>query len=604
VLLASVALLLMTGPLASLAHAQESGGVVAGMGANGQGELGVGFQDKKELVPTTAIHLSGVTKIAQGFNFTLALLPNGTVESWGVNNYGQLGTGTVDDPGRCLSPQLIPGLQGVTDIAASGVHAIAVTESGQVYTWGRTEAGESGLAAQPPEEEGEGGGAEEPSEEEEAGVGASGCEPHEPRSGTSAFGAPVEVPSLKPSELGGEVRVIEVAAGGKTDYGRLSNGEVYAWGSNQHGQLARPTPGKGIQIEKEEATEESNCELTTPRPTKKEQEEKPNALNEWHKERRAYYESHEALCPHVCMSEMGLVPCRKTPHVVEAVTSVGGFKEGAEEGQHALRGVTSLANCAETAYALVEGHVYAWGSNTNDELGTGSSERSNPVPELVKGLAGIIEVAGGNHQALASNGSEVWAWGNGKNHDLGPGASTGQHPEPVKVTELPAGKVERLGAGSNVSFVIIGGLAYAFGDNSFGQAGVKTESEVKKPTAMVGVSDVEEAWGSEKRTEVLVGAAADAPAPLLELTTAPESIRLSWTYKPAGGYKVRQRNETAKTPYSAFEYPAESASEFSWPDAKEHFVPLANGYYRVVITERSGRGETRVLWATLPPGTG
>ena len=44
--------------------------------------------------------LSGVTAIAAGYDFGLALLSNGTVMAWGNNSEGELGDGLGGEPGR------------------------------------------------------------------------------------------------------------------------------------------------------------------------------------------------------------------------------------------------------------------------------------------------------------------------------------------------------------------------------------------------------------------------------------------------------------------------------------------------------------------------
>jgi len=55
---------------------------------------------------------------------SLALRSDGTVWAWGYNSHGQLGSRTTNN---CNLPVLVPGLEGVTAIAAGGLHSLAMT---------------------------------------------------------------------------------------------------------------------------------------------------------------------------------------------------------------------------------------------------------------------------------------------------------------------------------------------------------------------------------------------------------------------------------------------------------------------------------------------
>ena len=86
-------------------------------------------------------NLSGVEAVASGYNFSLALLSDGTVRAWGGNSFGQLGDGSREDSAQ---PVTVMGLSGVTAIAAGGAHAIALLGNGTVVTWGGNNFGELG----------------------------------------------------------------------------------------------------------------------------------------------------------------------------------------------------------------------------------------------------------------------------------------------------------------------------------------------------------------------------------------------------------------------------------------------------------------------------
>ncbi len=78
-----------------------------------------------------------------GYESSLALLADGSVQAWGNNNYGQLGDGTVTPTPRTL-PGVIPGL---TDVVAFSGHQqfnMALKLDGTVWAWGRNSSGQLG----------------------------------------------------------------------------------------------------------------------------------------------------------------------------------------------------------------------------------------------------------------------------------------------------------------------------------------------------------------------------------------------------------------------------------------------------------------------------
>ncbi|KAG7033257.1 Ultraviolet-B receptor UVR8, partial [Cucurbita argyrosperma subsp. argyrosperma] len=95
-------------------------------------------------VPVRVQGLDMVKLIAVGAFHNLALQEDGTLWAWGNNEYGQLGTGDTQPRSQ---PIPVQGLSGLTlvDIAAGGWHSTALTDSGEVYGWGRGEHGRLGF---------------------------------------------------------------------------------------------------------------------------------------------------------------------------------------------------------------------------------------------------------------------------------------------------------------------------------------------------------------------------------------------------------------------------------------------------------------------------
>ena len=72
--------------------------------------------------------------IDAGYRFSAAVKANGTVWTWGQNNYGQLGLGNKTDYSE---PQQVASItEKIVDAKVGYYHVIALTENGELYTWG------------------------------------------------------------------------------------------------------------------------------------------------------------------------------------------------------------------------------------------------------------------------------------------------------------------------------------------------------------------------------------------------------------------------------------------------------------------------------------
>jgi alpha-tubulin suppressor-like RCC1 family protein len=192
-----------------------SNGTVMAWGSDEEDQLGSGVKaGTKSAVPVAVKGLSGVTAIAAGGAFSLALLSNGTVMAWGAGAEGQLGNGKK---AKSASPVAVKGLSGVSAVAAGREHALALLSDGTVMSWGNNSSLQLGMEAKTKiikEEE------EEFVEEEE-----------EPENSA----VPVAVQTLSGATA--------VAAGAEHSMALLGGGEVVAWGGNSDGQLGRGMQG-------------------------------------------------------------------------------------------------------------------------------------------------------------------------------------------------------------------------------------------------------------------------------------------------------------------------------------------------------------------------
>ncbi|MGE0463911.1 MAG: hypothetical protein AB7Q16_21300 [Vicinamibacterales bacterium] len=183
-------------------------GSVITWGQNEQGQLGRGTQDAVNLrrAPEVLPGISTAVAAAAGENFSLLLLADGTVLSWGENGEGQLGhgpAGTFPRPGQAMrpvpTPRAVVGLRGVTQVVAGMRFALALRDDGTVVAWGDGQLGALG--------DGKGTGS----------------------------GSHYAVPFPRP--VIGLSNVVGIAAGYSFGLALTDDGSVWGWGANEYGQL-------------------------------------------------------------------------------------------------------------------------------------------------------------------------------------------------------------------------------------------------------------------------------------------------------------------------------------------------------------------------------
>ncbi len=100
--------------------------------------------------PTQLNSFGFVSVVSCGQYHSVALTSFGQIFTWGSNQHGQLGLDSADilptGNRRVWLPQEVK-LEGVffVDVSAGGYHTLALTDSGQLYVFGRNDDGQLGL---------------------------------------------------------------------------------------------------------------------------------------------------------------------------------------------------------------------------------------------------------------------------------------------------------------------------------------------------------------------------------------------------------------------------------------------------------------------------
>ena len=457
--------------------ALDSEGNIYAWGWGGEGQLGNGENNNSNvpiLVKKEGTGLEGKTikKVMAGGMFSMVLTSDGSLYSWGKNNYGQIGDGTTNNYNLAVAVKTegtpMAG-KTVVDFSISNEHTVALTSDGQIYAWGRNESGQLGDGT------------------------------------NTASTLPVAVRTVGTPFAG--KKAVQVVAGGWEGAHSLAlgtDGTVYSWGRNLNGQLgdqttndttivtfakinfnSSPTPPlKAMAISEESSAEvrwstpifngtftisdyviqyretgtEAWSEVTTSGSNTSKQI--TGLTNEKVYQFRVAAKTNVGVGDY---SSIVLAMPHKKP-TITSVTPVIGPTEGNQEvtingTDFALKTnkLNQVSACADCSIALsMDGKVFSWGWNQNGDLGNGNSSDVNiPVAVKTEGTPmkskTISQISsGGIHNLALSMDGKVYAWGDNNNGQLGDGTTNNSNvPVAVKTngTDMDGKTIVQVSAG-------------------------------------------------------------------------------------------------------------------------------------------------------------
>lgn len=397
----------------------------------------------------TTVTLDGIefVQISSRSGHSLGLTSEGTVYAWGYNASGQLGDNTTNNSSTPVQVVGVGGvgyLSGITQVDAGGWHSLARAVDGTVYAWGQGIYGALG------------GGA------------------------LANSSTPVHVVGVGGTGILGDI--VEVNSGAFHTLARTSSGTVYAWGFNGQGQL-----GNGLV----------NSVTHTSSPVQVLDSTGNNPLTGITQLAAGYHNSLVLTNTGTVLSwgrnlsgELGNGTNTSSPLPV-LVAGVG--------GSGTLTGVTQIAAGWYFSLALTNsGNVYAWGANNYGELGSGATGNGMPgtaadtnAPIQVLGVGGVgflsdvTQITAGDGHSVALTAGGVFAWGANSEGQLGDGTTT-HSATPVQVLGLGGvgvlGGVTQIIAGwSHNTALDTNGAIYSWGANDVGQFGDGTNTFSNEP---------------------------------------------------------------------------------------------------------------------------
>ncbi|MEV7758678.1 Ig-like domain-containing protein [Microbacterium sp. NPDC089180] len=249
-----------------------------------------------------------------------------------------------------------------------------------------------------------------------------------------------------------DTATVQIAAGRQSAYVLLANGDVYAWGANEAGQL--------------------------------------NVANTTDKLEPALVARNAAA---IAAGDDFLITLDRGGKITTA-----GSNDHGQRGDISLRdhsGIVQVAAGDKTGYALTDdGKVLVWGSNDKGQRGLDFGETPDEEINWSTGssfaaISGVIRIAAGHQSvyALRSDGT-VWAWGRNNVGQLGDGTTTNRS-TPVQVTGLQ-NVVEIAANGESARALLSNGEIRSWGGNGAGVLGDGSTANRTTPVTTTGTQNV------------------------------------------------------------------------------------------------------------------
>ncbi len=162
-----------------------------------------------------------------------------------------------------------------------------------------------------------------------------------------------------------------------------------------------------------------------------------------------------------------------------------------------LENIKQIATGYSHVLALTkQGEVYAWGANTNGQLGTGEENDCN-IPIKIQGISNIIKIDAYKNKSIAlSSDGKVYVWGEGQSTlpmrlifptkvvDISGDLILSQNGLVYNISDLTTpiiglSNIAKISAGTNHNLALdVYGIVYAWGTNTYGECGIATTGSI------------------------------------------------------------------------------------------------------------------------------
>jgi alpha-tubulin suppressor-like RCC1 family protein len=389
-------------------------------GGNASGRLG----DNSIVSKLTPVSVLGAVKtfceITAGNAYSIAIDKNGRAWGWGYNLSGQLGDNSITSK---LTPVSVQGaVKTFCKISGGQNHSLTIDKNGRAWAWGQNTSGQLGLG------------------------------------GIISVFTPVTI-------TGATKTFCAISAGDGFSTAIDKNGRAWAWGANNGGQLGDNSIVQKTSPVSVLGTVRTFCKITGGGVVNS--SSFTLALD---KNGRAWSWGYNGV------GQLGnnAVTSQLTP-----VSILG-----------AVKTFCQISNGVNQPFALAidkNGRAWAWGVNGNGQLGNNTVISQRTPVSVLGAIKTFCKVSvGGFHSLAIDKNGRLWAWGNNSNGQLGNNTSANSALTPVSV--LGAVKTFCHIAGGNSQSVAIdkNGQAWGWGFNGSGQTGDGSATDRLTPVSVQG----------------------------------------------------------------------------------------------------------------------
>ena len=480
-------------PMVSLgldhALALRADGTVVSWGSDQFGKLGIG-RALEAATPVMVPGMTGVAAIGAGHYHTLAVRQDGTVWAWGWNADGQLGDGSNNDRS---SPVQVPGLDNVIMVCGGDRYSMALKRDGSLWSWGANHTGALGVGTQtnpgsfvPVQVLGLGNVASVACGFEhtlallqDRTVWTWGTNTQ----GSLGLGTSVveETSRSLPTQVPGLGPVLAVAAGGMNSAVLKQDGTIWEWGSMAQDGSARVSPVQTPGIAgaaKLSASAGSGLAAI-----------KADGSSWWFWDSGTTPVAQDPVAGIVSIVPADFITLLKSDGAVMNSFRIAPNQLSTMAPVAGLPNIVALAGGAFHFLALdANGVLWTWGSDSNGQLGIGAVLGSS-IPVEISGLSNIVQVSAGySHSLAVDQDGKVWGWGRNSQGVLGDGTQVSRS-APVVLTGIAEVKAAVAGGMHSLALKHDGSV-WAWGANYGGQLGNGTYGSSTTPIQVPGLDGV------------------------------------------------------------------------------------------------------------------
>jgi len=379
-------------------------------GDNWNGRTGLGVDAGNTLIPTRVGTATNWAAVSAGGSHTVAITTTGELWSWGNNSLGRTGLGQTT--GNTLEPVRVGSATNWATVFTGSSHTVAVTTTGELWAWGSNTNGRLG-------------------------------------DGTITT-------RNVPTRIGTATNWVRAFAGDSHSVAVTTTGELWVWGNNADSQLGDGT----------------TTQSTSP--------VRIGTATNW-----AAVSAGNAFT--VAANTVGEFWAWGSDANGRLGTGLELYRTVPTRIRESENWVYVSAGVSHTVAITTGGELWAWGNNANGRLGDGTTIQQTSPIRIGAATNWASVSAGDSHTVAVTTTGELWSWGSNSFGRTGLGSTTGNTLNPTQVGTATNWASVSAGDSHTVAVTMTGEL-WAWGNNLFGRTGLGESSGSTQIPTQVGVA--------------------------------------------------------------------------------------------------------------------